>query len=454
MTSNTAELRDLAIAKHQEGERAAAAALYARALAMNPEDPVLLTNLGVLLRENQRVFEALDLQLRASARLPENHGVQSNLANTLDDVGRHRDAVKLRRRLATEVPERPKHLAMLARSLRNAGEWQDATEILEREMGKADVPAEIRLEYAFHQLIAGNYAEGFLHYLARREVNLAQLPKTNLPRWTGQSLSGKTILVLSEQGMGDTLIFARFLPYLRERGAVVHLLAQPGTHRLLKGVEGADAVILDPVPGTDYAYWTSVMDIPVDHFHFREKIPGPTKLHVPDAARERARSRLASFENTLKVGVNWTGSTEYDRNKMRSIPLHLLRDLTDIPGVQLFSLYKGPGLAEYHSDGTAADILDVASDDTDLADCAATIEELDLVISVCTVTTHVAAALGKEVWTLLHWEPFWLYGRTGETTPWYPTMRLFRQETPWEWSDVMTRVRAELTARAATQSCG
>ncbi|MEQ9696128.1 tetratricopeptide repeat-containing glycosyltransferase family protein [Shimia sp. SDUM112013] len=448
MASNSDELKTQAVACHKAGDHEKALALYGRALARWPQDVDLLSNLGVLLRAEKRLEDALEVLFLAHERAPDRLSVRVSLANILDDMGRHDEAATLRFRIVEDQPEEPRHVAFLARSLRNAGRLEEAANVLRKQLAKANPTPELRLEYALHQLSLGNYAEGFRHYLARREAKLVDLPNTDLPRWTGQPIDGKTILVLPEQGMGDVVNFARFLPYLKERGATVHLMTRAPVHRLLQGVPGVDAVVTDPVRGTEYAYWTSGMDIPVDYFHFRQSVPQPTRLSVPDDSRKRAISLTQAHRDKLKVGVAWTGSAGYDRNTMRSVPHRLFRDLADIPGLQLFSLYKGPALSDFYADGSAAFILDVASGDRDLADCAAMIAEMDIVVTVCTVTAHIAGALRKEVWTLLHWEPFWLYGLEGETTPWYDSMRLFRQEYPYDWTGVFSEVRQGLTDKA------
>lgn len=140
----------------------------------------------------------------------------------------------------------------------------------------------------------------------------------------------------------------------------------------------------------------------------------------------------------------WSGSVTYKGNAFRSFSHRAYLPLADMAGVQLFSLYKGPSLAEFHADGSAAYLVDTASTDRDFADCAATMLEMDLVITSDTATAHIAGSLGIPVWTILHWDPFWVYTHAGETTPWYPSMRLFRQDRPLDWSGVFGRVEQAL----------
>ena len=150
----------------------------------------------------------------------------------------------------------------------------------------------------------------------------------------------------------------------------------------------------------------------------------------------------------------WTGSPGYDRNPFRSCSHQQFLQLCDVADVRLFSLYKGPFLDDYVKDGTSAFIIDTASSDRDFADCAATIEAMDLVITTDTVTAHIAGSLGKEVWNLLHWDAFWLYGHTGDRTPWYPSMKLFRQKDPGDWDGLFATVKAALAERVAQSGMG
>lgn len=268
-------LRQAGIAKHKAGEFKAALALYARAMTFAPDDAETLTNMGVILRQTKQFHEALALQRRAIGIAPENRAIRVNCANILEDTGHHDEAADLRRSLLEDEPNSSPNQALLARSLRNAGRVDEARALLDTYLAGDDPGPELRLEHGILQLSCGHYAEGFRHYLARREAKLVDLPEVNLPRWTGQPLKEKRVLFLPEQGMGDTINFVRFLPYLKERGAEVHLITRPPMHRLLQTLPEADAVLSEPVKGAGYHYWTSGLDVPVDYFHFRDDVPHP-----------------------------------------------------------------------------------------------------------------------------------------------------------------------------------
>lgn len=152
------------------------------------------------------------------------------------------------------------------------------------------------------------------------------------------------------------------------------------------------------------------------------------------------------------MGVIWTGSVTYKGNAFRSFSHTDFLPLTQIAGVQLFSLYKGPMLEPYFADGSSAFIVDAGSDESGFADTAATMKAMDLVITSDTATAHIAGSLGVPTWTILHWDPFWVWTHKGDTTGWYPQMRLFRQKTPLDWSGVMADVEEALALKMKVAS--
>lgn len=307
----------------------------------------------------------------------------------------------------------------------------------------------MRIQLALTQLAAGRYAEGFANYEARWLTGELAPRTVAAPRWEGGPLAGRTVVVLPEQGFGDALCFARFVPVLRRWGeGRVAMVAERPLLRLMEGAEGADHVGPGAPPG-GFDAWVDMMDLPRLHFEAGLPVPPPTRLTIPAESRARARAMTAPFRDRLKVGVVWCGSVTYRGNAFRSFPHRELHALLDLPGLQLVSLYKGPEVEAFRADGTAAFILDAGSQDRDFADCAALMEGMDLVVTSDTVTAHLAGSLGVPVWTLLHWDAFWLWGPEGESTPWYPSMRLIRQERPRDWAGVMARVRADLARMLA-----
>lgn len=445
-----AQTRGRACEAHQAGRHDEARDLYAAYLAQVPQDAGIWSNLGVLLRATGRHELARVALERAHALEPAAPGIRGNLANVLADLGQSEAALRLRRGLVEEAPDDFATIAMIGKVLRTLGRHDEAVEILTDGAARFPEYPEMRIQLALAQLSAGDYRRGFRSYETRWETGELGARELAKPRWRGEWLGGKRILVVPEQGFGDSVAFARFLPELRRFDpAEVLMLTEKPVARLLSATPGADWSGTSAGPDRPYDTWVPMMDLLPHHFERTDAIPPPSRLHVPEDSRQRARAITAPARGLYRVGLNWGGSTTYRGDAFRSFGHRELWPLLDLPRTRFYGLYKGPRTGEFQSDGTAALIQDVARTDRDFADSAATMLELDLVITTCTAIAHVAGSLGVPVWVLLHWDNFWLWGKAGETTPWYPAMTLIRQERPRDWAGVVARVRDRLSAELA-----
>ncbi|WP_373354985.1 tetratricopeptide repeat protein [Pseudoroseicyclus sp. CXY001] len=449
MAEDGASLRTRAVEAHRAGRREEALEAYTAYLTRAPGDAGFWSNLGALLRAEGQHDLAVAAQRRAYALAPDGPGIRNNLANILHDTGALEEALELRRALAAARPEEAEPAAMVGKTLRAMGRLEEGIAHLEEAARRFPDEPEMRLQLSLTQLAAGDYARGFANYRARWQTGELTARRIALPEWQGESLAGKRILVLPEQGFGDAVAFLRFLPVLQQYGpAEVVLSAERPVLRLLQGIEGADRIV-EGVPEEGVDLWTNIMDLPALHFALTGEVPEPVALAIPEESRRRARALTQPFRERFRVGVVWTGSLTYRGNAFRSFSHTEFHPLLDVPGLQLISLYKGPRLAPFRADGTAAFIPDFGGSERDFADNAAMMKEMDLILTSDTATAHVAGSLGVPVWTLLHSDPFWLWRPEGEGTPWYPTMRLIRQAKPGDWGEVFARIRPELAALAA-----
>jgi len=429
--SGHSTLRQEAVSLHQSGDLDKAARAYAKYLAQVPEDAGMWSNLGVLHRAQGRHKMAL-----RAHRL-------NNYANILSDIGDYDASIDVRRRLLAKTPDSLNHLAMIGRCLRGKGAYQAAVEHLEAAIADHPEDAELQLQLAFALLGQGDYMAGFAAYEARWRTGDLKQKELSYPKWQGDKLRGKSITILPEQGFGDAVLFMRFLPALKDMGAHVRVVAEGPMRRLFEELPGADAVV--PVSEADEPtdYWANMMDVAIPALASGD-IPPPTKLTIPGDSAERAVSTVQPFKDKLKVGVVWSGSATYKGNAFRSFTHREYLPLTDIEGVQLFSLYKGPFLKGFYQDGADSVMIDCGSQDRDFADCAAMMQEMDLIITSDTATAHIAGSLGVPTWVVLHWDPFWVWRHEGSETIWYQTARLFRQKRPLQWDSVMDEVREAL----------
>ncbi|HSS71595.1 MAG TPA: tetratricopeptide repeat protein [Casimicrobiaceae bacterium] len=301
--------------------------------------------------------------------------------------------------------------------------------------------------YGLALLTGGRYREGWNQYEFRWfDQNLGSLrPTFTRPTWRGQKLDGKTLVLWSEQGHGDIFQFARFAKVLKDKGARIVLLVPTMLKEVAGGFAGVDEVITQINEQTDvFDYQLALMSVPRALGTTLDSIPADVPYLRTDADRvARWRERLGSGA-TLKVGVAWAGNPTHQNDRHRSIPAPVLGALWKVPGMQFFSLQKERRPGDDACLPLGRGLTDLAPDLHDFVDTAAAIEALDLVIAADTAVAHVAGALGKPCWLLLPANADYRWLRNRDDSPWYPTMRLFRQQRLNGWDEVVARVCASL----------
>ena len=271
----------------------------------------------------------------------------------------------------------------------------------------------------------------------RAGMSCAHWPRHEQWVWNGEPVEGRRVLVRCYHGLGDTLQFIRYTARLRAVAREVIVWAQPELIPLLSTARGIDRLLPlhDGAPEAEFDVDVEVMELA----HLFRDTPGTLPSEVPYLHAEPAP---LPRDGTLAVGLVWKAG---DWDERRSVPAHLLAPLADVPGVAIHVLQRGGGLAErpagFGTDSGSDDVLETAR----------VMRALDLVISVDSMPAHLAGALGVPVWTLLHADPDWRWMDGRDDSPWYPTMRLFRQPRPGDWRSVVARVAAELEQHAATR---
>ncbi|GIX15735.1 MAG: hypothetical protein KatS3mg118_3694 [Paracoccaceae bacterium] len=449
-----AELRKAAIAAHQAGDLARAKQLYRLVLAARPADAAIWTNLGALHRREKDYRAAVACQRRAVELDPDSVDFLNNLGNALHDEGLLEEALVVRWRVAELRGHHPDALQHVAATLRHLNRYAEAVVVCDRGLRDDPDHAELRVQRAMALLAMGDYPRGFEDFEARWHGDEISKPPLPDPEWDGSDPAGRTILVMPEQGFGDTVLMARFLPLLAGRGARVLLACKPPLARLFSGLPGVAGLVLAGSPKPPVDAWTSMMSLPRHLGLTRETIPPPARLTVPPDSLRRAEAIVAPHAGRLKVGVLWSGSVTYRANHKRSFSPERFYPLAEIPGVTLFSLYKGPLHEEFLRSGLASVVVDAAGSDRDFADTAALMQKLDLIVSMDSAVVHIAGSLGLPVWNLLHHSAYWLYAPWPDHTPWYPSMRLIRQPAVDDWDGVFAVVLRDLRAMAAERRQG
>ncbi|HEY7091041.1 MAG TPA: glycosyltransferase family 9 protein, partial [Tepidisphaeraceae bacterium] len=276
------------------------------------------------------------------------------------------------------------------------------------------------------------------------------------PQWTGSPIRrGETMLLHAEQGFGDTIHFIRFTRLVAERGAKVILECPPELSRLMEGSAaelGITQVVRlsqPPIPLPPFDIHCPVMSLPMGFRTDLGSIPSSSYLKADSKLVNLWSTRLGKPSGT-RVGLAWAGRPSHRNDQNRSIDLNLLAShLSNIPGVTYFSLQKG---AATNLPGSAMPMIDHTSELSDFADTAALIANLDLVITVDTAVAHLAGALGKPVWVLLPFVPDWRWMLNRDDSPWYPTMRLFRQQSIGDWTVPLESVSEQLRIFSASSA--
>lgn len=422
----------------------------ARHLIEAPADAGLWTALGILHNQNGARDAAVGHHRRALTIDPTHAAAWGNLATVLTALARHAESIACNRRAIALAPDVPTPTFNLTTSLHKAGDFDGGLIVLERLIRLEPNSPGLRWGRSQIRLHRGDYAGGLADYECRYWLAEYNYRLHQGPRWAGEPLDGKFIMVTLEQGFGDTLLMARYLPMLKARGArrvIVELREE--LRRLFTPMDGVDAFIAqNAAPTPIYHVHTSIMSLPHQFGTTHGTVPPPARLTIPDEARAKAARLLGPGDGTLRVGIVWSGSNGFADNAIRATALDRFRRFLDVPGVTVYSLQKGPPEEELSALPPSSPIVALGPELDDFADTAAVVERLDLVIMTDSSVAHLAGSLGTPVWLLLQRVPYWVYGMTGTTTPWYPSMRLYRQGADEDWAPVFGAALRDLTALA------
>lgn len=452
---STQKIFQRAVEHHRAGRMKEAAALYGQVLAMDPSYGAAWTNLGIVLRGWERFDAAIACYRRALEASPNDAGILGNLGNVLKDAGRMEESLAAHRRTVGLRPNDASARYNYGIALKQAADLEAALAEFEASLRLDPAPTGPPWDRALALLQLGRFDEGWPAYESRWRLDEHPPRPFTVPLWQGEAFAEKTLWVHPEQGFGDAIIASRFLPWAKSRGGRVVLECKPELARLFSGLDGVDRLIRAGEAVDDADLHCPVMSLLGLYGATLDNLPPPPRLVVPDDARSRFRPLFERYRDRFTVGVIWSGSATFKGNRDRSTRLERFVPLAEIPGVQLVSLQKGPQEAELGAAGVSGTlIIELGSKINDFAETAAVVEALDLVIMTDSATAHLAGSLGQPVWNLLNSVPYWMYGLEGETTPWYPSMRLFRQRWPGDWDGVFERVRTALAQAAADKRAG
>ena len=427
------------------GRYAEAAEATRKAAALQPDLPGVHAQLGAALTKLERGGEAmasLEMALRQEAH--PDADLLNTMAAALEQCCDFVRAEEFARRALRLQPGSKSAFNSLGNALLGQGRPGEAVRAFDQALALHADDANARYNRSLALLAGGDFLRGWAEYewRWRRPDAPAKQPQFQEPAWDGRDIRGQTLLLYTEQGLGDVIHFIRYVPLVAERGARVVLVCPAALHTLARHVQGVDQLVGSNEALPRFDTHAALMSLPHLLKTTLESVPARVPyLPVPPAETFPLSAGTAGY---LKVGLVWSGGDNYRKNQIRSAPLEQFLPLLRVPGVRFFSLQCGPRAADLKKLPADAQVEDLGSRARDFADTAAAMGQMDLVISVCTSTLHLAGALARPAWAVLAYAPCWRWMLGRPDSPWYPTMRLFRQPKPGDWPGVIAQVEAAL----------
>jgi tetratricopeptide (TPR) repeat protein len=438
---------NLGIALYQRHKYDEAIDCYRRALQIDPRSAEIHNNLGNVLREQGKLPEAIERfqeALRLKPAYPEAH---SNLGAALRNLGRLEEALAATREALRLQPDYAEAHCNLANIYRDRGEHDAASKHYDEAVRIRPPYASAHFNRSMLWLLQGDFARGWPEYEWRWQHPGMLRRSFAPPQWTGVPLEGRTILLHAEQGHGDTLQFIRYAQLVKEQGGRVIVECHPLLVDLLRYTPGVDEVVAVGEALPSFDCHCPLLTLPKVFQTAFDTIPASVPYVYPAPERvAQWRGEIAGGTG-LKVGIVWEGRIDNFTLRARTIPLEFFTRLAGRAGISCYSLQTSDARNELSADGS---IVDLGSRLSDFHDTAAVIQNLDLVITSDTAVAHLAGALGAPTWVALPFAPDWRWLLDRDDSPWYPSMRLFRQPRPGDWESVFARITTALQSLRAT----
>ena len=445
---------DLANVLQLERKWSEAINAYRAAIELVPDYFEAHNNLANALRENHELDDALACAQRAIELSPTSAAAVCNLGVVLEDMGRLVEAQARYEQAISLDPGLAAAHNNLGTVLKHQGHVEQAIEEYERALQIDPGYPQARCSRGMARLSQGQFEQGWADYEYRIGLPQFDTPSFPQPRWDGGPLDGRRLLIHSEQGLGDTIQFVRYLKQVHARagqGSVI--VAAPERLLPLLAMSGCSGLVSKELPLPPFDVHVPLMSLPYLFETRLETIPREIPYLAVESARvDRWRGVVQRYPG-FRLGIAWQGRPDFRGDSRRSIPLADFEPLARVPGVSVFSLQRGPGVEQSPATRGRFTVIE-PSEPFDqpgeaFLDTAAAMQALDLVITSDTATAHLAGALGVDVWVALSFAPDWRWILEGDSCPWYPSMRLFRQTRLGQWSGVLERMAGALRQLAS-----
>jgi len=438
---------NIGIALQRKGQLDEAIASYHQTIRLKPDFAEAYNNLGSALQDIGQLDEAITAFRQAIRLKPDHPGAHVNLGNVLTDMGQLDEAIACYRQAVRIKPDLALAHNNLGNALKDIGQLDEAIAACQQAIRIKPDYAEAHWNLALALLMSGDFERGLAEYEWRWRVkSMWVAPSFSQPQWMGEELGGRTILLFPEQGLGDAIQFVRYVPLVTRRGGRVIIACQPELARLFERMPDVARVVVSGQPIPPFDVQCSLVGLPRIFATDLNSIPAAIPYLTADSGLvETWSKRLGPTDGRLRVGIAWSGSPRFKANLTRSLNLQQLAPLAAAPGVKFYSLQKGPAGEQAKNPPVGLELVDLGPQLKDLADTAAVMSLMDLIITTDTSVPHLAGALAKPVWVMLQHVPDWRWLLERQDSPWYPTMRLFRQPSRGDWDSVIKRVADELS---------
>jgi hypothetical protein len=446
----------LAREHHSAGRLREAEQLYRQVLTRRPDHLDALIRLGVIAHQAGDYEMALELIRRTLAVYPNSSDAHNNLGNTLREMGRLDEAIAAYQKALALKADFPEAHNNLGNALRDNAQLHEAVAAYRQAIRLRPSYHKARFNLSLALLALGDFDAGWEEFESRWKCRDFVSPRRNLPQphWDGSPLAGRALLIHAEQGFGDAIQFSRYLPLVLQRnadqGGKIIFESPPELHSLFKTLPQMTARTCqiiprgEPLPSFDLI--CPLLSLPRIFKTTSASIPSQVPYLAPDPMLvEFWRQKFDASASGLKVGLAWAGNPAHRNDSSRSLSLDCLSPLAQVPGVQFYSLQKNPTASRAKPAPPALNLIDWTDQLGDFSDTAALVDHLDLIITADTAVAHLGGALARPTWVLLSFAPDWRWMQQRDDSPWYPSMRLFRQPASGDWDSVIKRVTAALS---------
>lgn len=423
-----------------------AIACLKQALTLNSNDAGVFYNLGIALKEHRVFDEAIFCHKKAIQLNPNFADAYNNLGTALQEKGEIDVAINCYKKAIQLEPNYADAYCNLGVALNEKGKFHEAMDCFQKAVNLNNSDAENHWNFSLSLLLLGNFTEGFKEYEWRFKTSVVSRKiHFNKTLWHGEDISGLDILILTEQGLGDAIQFMRYASLIAKRGANVIVECQTELKSLIKNIEGIQEVVVRGQTLPSFNVYCFLLSLPLIFQTTINTIPATIPyINLEYGKVEKWRDKLKLDKSKLKIGLVWAGNPTYKGDAFRSCQLKTFSSLARFRDITFYSLQKGDNSQQAKNPPEGMNFIDLTEEINDFSDTASFIENLDLIVSVDTAVAHLAGALGKSVWTLLPFAPDWRWMLNRDDSPWYPTMRLFRQPSPGDWESVIAKVKYEL----------